>query len=196
MELCKKVEVEEYVIHVEESTNFYTSLRFSLLASPWFPRPLGLAMWSVLHVLLVLYITVMLLAIFSIVFAIAVSFDAFALCFVVLVIFPWLGLLLCVGMSLVVLLSWIQFLISCNVPRRAPGQTLAHYILTAGGELTEGQTTAACLCGMFGDCRQSLQKQSTASLVNHLKLVSIPYWRVNLGNLCREIVPTYDAVVI
>lgn len=55
---CRKKFTEKYEIHVcftsrISDLSLYNRLRFGLLASTWFPRPLGIALWSVLHVLLI-----------------------------------------------------------------------------------------------------------------------------------------------
>lgn len=55
---CRKEFAHKYEIHVcftspVSDISLYNRLRFGLPASTWFPRPLGIVLWSVLHVLLI-----------------------------------------------------------------------------------------------------------------------------------------------
>jgi len=169
MELCKKVQVQEYSIHIVGSTNFYTHLQFSLLASTWFPRPLGVCLWSVLHVLLVIYKALVLLVLFPFIFVLAILADARA----------DVGMIFFSGSCLVV------FLILLVISTSFVIIDILLYI-----------SIVILLMIIISVLKETYYNSLTQRFVNHVILVWFPYQRGQLEDLCREIVSSSDIIVI
>lgn len=164
---------------------------------------------------LALYEALMLLVLVPIVFVLAVVGDTIIvvqLTYMVL-LFPFAILAACMGISIAVALSWLWLMITCKcctMPGRAPGQGLGQYIFTAGGDLRQGDPQPAppqpappvegraapihespC-AALVAHCRDPI----TRRFVNHVIQVTFPYRRAQLVDLCREVLPLYDTIVI
>jgi hypothetical protein len=191
MELCKaQVEVEEYVIHVAEVTDLCTYLRFSLLASTWLPRPVGACLWSLLHIILVLYSSLMLLSLFVLLLVLAVLGDALMLitaAYIVL-LYPVMLLGVFLGIVIALILTGIYLVLTCCCWASVP----MPYLLREP-EPQEG-AAAAKFPGPL-DMAPPFPN-FTGKLFKYVAGVSFPIWRVRLESLCREIVPLYPAIVI
>lgn len=220
MKLCKTAEAE-YVIQIVEATTFYTYFRFSLLTSTWFPRPVAVFLWSVLHIILAVYVPLMLLGLFITGLLIVISLDVFAVFMMLYMVaaFPVMALTMVVGFGLIVTVVWVWLVITCQcctLPVRAPGQSVARYIITAGGTIgapqdqapaqppaqdqapaaAEGGGGAAGIAHPWAFLKETLRSAFTVQFIKHVGFVSFPYWRIKVRDLCQEIVPLYDAIVI
>lgn len=204
MEVCREeVQEEDYEIqiHFVEATNLcnlYDYLRFLILAGNWLPQPVGVCVWSLIHILLALLHTLALLACFILCFVVAVCMDILNVCALLGAI-----IFIALGYSLYVIViapaAWTWYLITCSLPERTPGQSLVHFILSGRIPLAPGdsqnffdfqgdsRSAYHCLCD---DC--ILDFPSTRQFVVRF----LTYWRLKVTNWWQEILPSYDAIVI
>jgi hypothetical protein len=85
---------DECEVHVVgASSSFYENLRFAMLASSWLPLPLGILVWSALHLLLVLSVTLLFILVVALLVYVDICLHFFVLFCLFLVLF--VILLLC-----------------------------------------------------------------------------------------------------
>jgi hypothetical protein len=205
MELWKaQLQVKEYVIHVAEATDhLYTNLRFSLLGSRWLPRPVGACLWSLLHIILVLSFSIMLLALLPVLLVLHVSVDVFrlivgvgaVLCYPFTVLAFILGFITAMILAIVIsfIINGIYFVLTCCCWPSAPMPCVLHG--RPGEPVAQEGAARPKFPGPLDLIREfNASPKQTMELYKILTRVSFPHWRVRLVSLCREIVPSYDAI--
>jgi len=158
---------------------------------------------------LVLYEAFFLLVLYPIVFVTVVVVDAIIVAnfiFMLLLSPPIMVIFYILFLGIACL--WLVITCRClTMPWRAPGEGLVEYIFFAGGTfpdtpqdpqpmpIVEGVAAIAndSLCA---NLKELGGESLTLSCVNHVILVSFPYRRAQLRDLCREIVPWCNNIVI
>lgn len=183
-----------------ETVTFYSYLRSSLLDSKWLPRPVGVCVWSLMHIALAVYYPLMLVTVCIGVLLLAIAYDIFMLvvCLAMALLhtamLPAVLVIFFVIKGIVAALVWIWLVITCSccsMPGRVPGQGVGDYILSAGGVIPPRPVS-----GAIWECLQYwallvayAQNTFTMRFVKYVTSRWTTYWKQHLGNLCQEIVP-------
>jgi hypothetical protein len=181
----------------------YHRLRFALQASSWFPRPLGIALWSALHVLLLVGGVALLVLLALTTLVLAVSIDIKILCMTVPLWLPWLlykfftYCLLCVWRF--VRLGWLltRFSLSliCESERlhRIKGSFAAWWAQASLDSLAPRQS--------WWEVKEDWVQFSQYDWVSRvgarcLVRTVFPWYRVALTMWCEEVVHMHDTIVV
>lgn len=184
-----------------ETVTCYSYLRSSLLDSKWLPRPVGVCVWSLMHIVLAVYYPLMLVTVCIGVLLLAIAVDiVMLLIFLTMAlahtaIVPVVLVIFFVGKCIVAALVWIWLVITCSccsMAGREPGQGVGDYILSAGGVIPPRPVLsgAALECVAYWALLVIYaQSPFTMRFVKYVTSRWTTYWKQHLGNLCQEIVP-------
>jgi hypothetical protein len=186
----------------------YHRLRFALQASSWFPRPLGIALWSALHVLLLVGGVALLVLQALTTLVLGVSIDIFALSVLIVPFWLlWLTMFFTFFFSYVckfVRLGWLltRFSLSliCESGRldRIKGSFAAWWAQASWDSLAPRQSWGE-VKELWEVSREILQlpvSGSGALASKHLVREVLPWYRVALTTCCEEVVHMHEAISI
>lgn len=180
----------------------YHRLRFALQASSWFPRPLGIALWSALHVLLLVGGVALLVLQALTTLVLYVSIDIYFLCIIVPLWLLFIFFTYCfVYVWKFVRLGWLltRFSLSliCESGRlhRIKGSFAAWWAQASWDSLAPRQSWGQFWREVKEDTPQVLQQLPiSGSGAKHIVRNVLPWYRVALTTCCDEVVHIHEAI--
>ena len=196
---CTRKELENKTceIHVgftgTEIITTYTRLRFALHASSWFPRPLGIVLWSVLHVLLLVTLPPFLVLLMLAMLVLSVLGDTLFL------VGCWLPAVVAF-VFLIYLFKLVGLLIVFSLLLITEGERLNRIrgVIRSFVEWWTHASWHSFVPGDFWDFVEMLEYPPpvmSPRCVVYLVRVGLPWYRRAL-RWCEEVVHMHDAVVI
>jgi hypothetical protein len=182
----------------------YHRLRFALQASSWFPRPLGIALWSALHVLLLVGGVALLVLLALTTLVLYVSIDIYFLGFIVpfwllYMFFTYCLLYVCKFVRLGWLLTRFSLSLICESGRlhRIKGSFAAWWAQASWDSLAPRQSWGQFWREVKEDTPPVLQQLPMSGIgAKHLVREVLPWYRVALTTCCEEVVHMHEAISI
>jgi hypothetical protein len=180
----------------------YHRLRFALQASSWFPRPLGIALWSALHVLLLVGGVALLVLLALTTLVLYVSIDIYFLGFIVpfwllYMFFTYCLLYVCKFVRLGWLLTRFSLSLICESGRlhRIKGSFAAWWAQASWDSLAPRQSWGQFWREVKEDTPPVLQQLPMSGIgAKHLVREVLPWYRVALTTCCEEVVHMHEAI--
>jgi hypothetical protein len=180
----------------------YHRLRFALQASSWFPRPLGIALWSALHVLLLVGGVALLVLQALTTLVLYVSIDIYFLGFIVpfwllYMFFTYCLLYVCKFVRLGWLLTRFSLSLICESGRlhRIKGSFAAWWAQASWDSLAPRQSWGQFWREVKEDTPPVLQQLPMSGIgAKHLVREVLPWYRVALTTCCEEVVHMHEAI--